>query len=132
MDNISIQVCRYILGLSWIYHGLFPKIITVAPLEKALTATFGFSEEISYWITKSAGVGEILYGLLIVLMYKNKYVILSNIAALTGLCLFVAVGMPVLLIEAFNPVTTNGALIGLSIVLLRNTGTILEKQDGSH
>lgn len=120
MDNISIQVCRYVLGLSWIYHGLFPKIITVAPLEKALTATFGFSEEVSYLITKSAGVGEILFGTLILIMYKNKYVIVSNIVALTGLCVFVAVCMPALLIEAFNPVTTNGALIGLSLVLLRN------------
>lgn len=120
MDNVSIQLSRYILGLSWIYHGLFPKIITVAPTEKALTATFGFSEDISYLITKFAGVGEILFGILILVMYKNKHVITLNIAALVGLCFFVAVSIPVLLIEAFNPVTTNVALIGFSIILLRH------------
>jgi len=119
MDNHTIQVARYILGLSWVYHGLFPKLITVAPLEKSLTATIGLSEQASYLLTKSAGVLEIIFGLLILVFYKNPRVIQLNIAALLSLCVFVAINMPSLLIEAFNPVTTNFALIGLSYVLLR-------------
>lgn len=117
MNNHSIQVARFILGLSWIYHGLFPKLVTVAPLEKALTATIGLSNHASYWLTKSAGVAEV-FGLLILVFYKNTWIIKLNIVALVSLCAFVAVQMPSLLIEAFNPVTTNFALIGLSYVLL--------------
>ena len=118
-SNKSIQVARYILGLSWIYHGLFPKLITVAPLEKALTATIGLSDQMSYMVTKSAGVSEIIFGLIIIVFYKNASVIKFNIFVLLALCVFVVIQMPSLLIEAFNPVTTNFALIGLSYILLR-------------
>jgi len=120
MDYRSVQVARYILGLSWIYHGLFPKLVTVAPLEKELTATIGLSENLSILITQSAGVSEIIFGLLLLVFYKNRKLLLANILALVALCIFVAIQMPSLLIEAFNPVTTNVALIGLSYVLLRS------------
>ena len=123
MDNHSIQAARYILGLSWIYHGLFPKLITVSSLEEKLTASLGFSEKASFLITKSAGLAEIIIGLAILVYYKNKHLLIANICALVALCLLVAVKMPVLLIEAFNPVTTNFALIGLSYVLLRAKST---------
>lgn len=123
MDNHSVQVVRYILGFSWMYHGLFPKLITVAPLERALTATLGLSEQASYLITKSAGVTEVLFGFLIIVFYKKMFVLVVNIFALVMLCIFVAIQMPSLLIEAFNPVTTNLALIGLGYVLLRAKST---------
>ena len=119
MDHRSVQMARFILSFSWIYHGLFPKLITVAPLERALTATIGLSEQNSYLVTKTAGVLEVLFGLLIFMMYKNRTILQVNITVLILLGIYVAVRMPMLLIEAFNPVTTNLALIGLSYVLLR-------------
>ena len=42
-----------------------------------------------------------------------------NILALMGLLLAVVVMQPQLLIEAFNPVTTNLPLIGLSVIWLK-------------
>lgn len=114
----SIQIARYIISFSWLYHGIFPKLIHIAPLEKLLTGSFGFSDDISYWITKSAGVGEVIFGILLFVFYRSKHLILLNIFALIGLLLFVAFLQPQLLIEAFNPVTTNLPLIGLSLVLL--------------
>lgn len=121
MDNHSIQIARFVLGFSWVYHGLFPKLLTVAPLEQAITATAGFSDEISYLITKAAGVGEILFGIAVIVFYRYKPILVVNIVALLGLCLYVAVKLPNLLIEAFNPVTTNGALIALAYVLIRSS-----------
>ena len=47
-------------------------------------------------------------------------VILLNIYALTLLLIFVAILQPMLLVEAFNPVTTNIPLIGLSLILLNS------------
>ena len=117
MNESAIQVARYILGLSWIYHGLLPKLITVAPLEKALTGTLGYSNSVSLLITKSAGVSEIVFGVLLIVFYKSRPLLMLNMIGLFLLCGFVAVQMPSLLIEAFNPVTTNFALIGLSYVL---------------
>ena len=119
MDFRSIQAARFLLAFSWIYHGLFPKLVTVAPIERTMTAAIGLSEQTSYLITKAAGVSEIIFGLLIFVFYKNRLVLQAKILALILLCVFVAIKIPSLLIEAFNPVTTNLALIGLSYVLLR-------------
>ena len=116
----SIQIARFIVSFSWLYHGIFPKLIHIAPLEKLLTASLGFSDEISYYITKSAGIGEVLFGITLFIFYRSKPVIILNVLALIGLLLFVTVLQPQLLIEAFNPVTTNIPLIGLSLVLLNN------------
>lgn len=126
MTPTAIQVTRYILGLSWIYHGLFPKLVTVAPMEQALTATLGFSAEVSLFITRAAGVAEIVFGLLLIIFYKNRLLLQISIIALLILCLFVAIQMPMLLMEAFNPVTINFALIGLSYILLEHARTLHE------
>lgn len=83
-----------------------------------MTSSLGFSENVSYLVTKSAGVTEIIFGIIIYLFYKSKPIILLNIIGLIGLLLFVVVMQPQLLFGAFNPVTTNIPIIGLSLVLL--------------
>lgn len=114
----SIQIARYIVSFSWLYHGIFPKLVHIAPLEKLMTASIGLSDELSYFVTKSAGIGEVIFGIVIFIFYKNKAIILLNVAGLIGLLVFVGILQPQLLIEAFNPVTTNITIIGLSLVLL--------------
>ena len=114
-----IQLARYIVSLSWIYHGFFPKLYHVAPLEKLMTGSAGFSAEVSDLITRSAGVGEIIFGPCLFVFYKHKHLVTLNILALIGLLLAVVVMQPQLLIEAFNPVTTNLPLIALSFIWLK-------------
>lgn len=114
----SEQIARIIVGFSWIYHGVFPKLLHIDPMEKAMTASMGFSNEISYLITKSAGIGELIFGLVFIVFYKNRFVVLLNIVGLIALFLFVVLLQPQLLIGAFNPVTTNIPLIALSFILL--------------
>lgn len=119
----TTQIARYILSFSWIYHGFFPKLLHVAPIEKLMTSSLGLSDQISYWVTKSAGIGEVIFGLVIFFCYKNKLILKLNIVTLSGLLFFVMFLQPQLLIEAFNPVTTNLALIGFSLILLNNTNS---------
>ncbi|MFC3150731.1 DoxX-like family protein [Litoribrevibacter euphylliae] len=114
----SVQIARFMVSFGWIYHGIFPKLIHVAPMEQLMTASFGFSEEISYWITKTAGVGEVIFGLLLFVFYTSRPLVIFNIAGLVGLLLFVALLQPQILIEAFNPVTTNLSMIAFSVILL--------------
>ncbi|MFK3861503.1 DoxX-like family protein [Pseudoalteromonas rhizosphaerae] len=114
----SVQIARYIISFSWLYHGIFPKLVHIAPLEKLITASLGFSESMSYLVTKSAGVGEVAFAILLFIYYQSKIIIVLNIIALVGLLFFVAALQPQLLVEAFNPVTTNLPIIGLSLVLL--------------
>ncbi len=114
----TIQIARFIVSFSWLYHGIFPKLIHIAPLEKVMITSLGLSSELSYFLTKSAGVGEVIFGILFFLFYRNKWVVLLNIIGLFSLLVFVALLQPQLLIEAFNPVTTNISLIALSFILL--------------
>ncbi len=114
----SIQIARFIISFSWLYHGIFPKLVHIAPLEKLMTSSLGLSNELSYMVTKSAGIGEVVFGVFFFVLYRNKVIILLNIIGLTGLLTFVALLQPHLLIEAFNPVTTNIALMGFSFILL--------------
>lgn len=114
----SIQIARLIISFSWLYHGIFPKLVHVAPLEKVITASLGLSDELSFLVTKVAGVAEVVFGLIFFVLYRSKLIVLLNIAALSGLLLFVVFLQPQILIEAFNPVTTNIALIGFSLILL--------------
>jgi len=83
-----------------------------------MTASIGLSTELSYLVTKSAGVGEVIFGIVFFVFYRNKAIVLLNIVGLTGLLGFVAILQPQLLIEAFNPVTTNLTLIALSFIIL--------------
>ena len=119
----TIQLARYVIGLTWIYHGLFPKLLQIAPLEQAMTGSLGFSEELTYLLIKSAGVGEVIFGLVFIWLYRVKVVQLLNLAGLAGLLVFAAVMTPHILLEAFNPVTTNIPLMVLGYFLLQQTGS---------
>tara|TARA_B100002049_G_scaffold85209_1_gene62951 strand:+ start:2437 stop:2844 length:408 start_codon:yes stop_codon:yes gene_type:complete len=114
----NIQIARFIISFSWLYHGLIPKLIHIAPLELKMTASFGFNAEISTLITRAAGIGEMIFAVMFFIFYRSILINILNIAALVGLMLFVAVLQPTLLIEAFNPVTTNLAIIAFSLVLI--------------
>lgn len=116
----SIQIARFIVSFSWIYHGIFPKLIQIAPLERLMTASLGFSNEISDLITQAAGIGEVLFGIIFFIFYRSTLILVLNIVGLISLLLFVAILQPQLLIEAFNPVTTNIPIIGLSLILFNN------------
>lgn len=88
-----------------------------------MTGSLGFSEEITYLLIKGAGVGEIIFGLVFIVLYRVKVVQLLNLAGLIGLLVFAAVMTPFVLLEAFNPVTTNIPLMVLGYLLLQQTGS---------
>lgn len=112
-----IQVARFTLGLSWVYQGIAPKLLTIAPLERALTGSMGFSDQVSDLITRGAGVGEVTFGVLLIVFYQHKGLQLFNMAVLLGLLFFAAFMLPSVLNEAFNPVTTNLCMVALSYFL---------------
>ncbi|MEQ3514505.1 DoxX-like family protein [Pseudoalteromonas sp. BZB3] len=114
----TVQMARYMITFVWLYHGIFPKLVHVAPLEQLMTGSIGFSDDISYLITKAAGIGEVIFGLLFFVFYKTKLMNILNILALAFLLLSVVMLQPQLLIEAFNPVTTNLPIMVFSFVLL--------------
>ncbi|MDL2285825.1 DoxX-like family protein [Desulfococcaceae bacterium OttesenSCG-928-F15] len=114
------QAARYVLGLSWVYQGFFPKLFHQDSLEYEMSARLGFSHENTLMLIRITGGAEILFGLLLILFYRNAFLQKLNISALSGLLLAAFFMMPSVLLKAFNPVTTNIPLILLSFYLLKH------------
>lgn len=92
-----------------------------------MTGSLGFSDEITYFLIKIAGVGEVMFGVVFILLYRIKFVQIINLVGLFGLLAFASVMTPYILMEAFNPVTTNIPLILLGYILLQHTGSVSAK-----
>jgi uncharacterized membrane protein YphA (DoxX/SURF4 family) len=124
-----IQLSRFTIGLVWIYHGIFPKLYHIAPMELSISSSLGLPLEQTLLLIKAVGIGEIVFGSAIILFYRRRWIVLANIAGVVGLVLLVAVYAPDYLIEAFNPVTTNLPLVVLSLILLQelNGSTEIEE-----
>lgn len=120
----TIQLSRFVLGFSWIFHGLFPKLLFLAPSELEMSGSIGLSESNTLLLIRFAGVSEILFGLALLAFYKIALLHYLNIIGLLALLLFVLIMTPHLMVEAFNPVTTNLPLIVLSLILLNETKKI--------
>lgn len=110
-EAISINLCARIgIGFLYIYHGLVPKILWLSPLEIEFVrlSGAGISAEIASPI---AGILEILLGLFIIFLRSSLWPVYVAAMSLVALLLYSAALMPALLIEAFNPVSTN--ILGL-------------------
>jgi hypothetical protein len=112
------NICRYCLAFVFIYHGLFPKILYLSEIEVLLVEASGSG--IPAVIASSvAGVGEILLGMLVMFYKSSKWPIYLAGFLLVFLLLYVSVVKGSLLVEAFNPVTTNIPALILCYLILR-------------
>ena len=111
-------LCRLGLGFLFIYHGLLPKILFLSPIEVGLVEASGAGVPASI-ASPLAGVLEIVLGLLIALRLGGKPPVFLAALALVGLLIYVALLSPALLVEAFNPVTTNVLGLLLCYLILR-------------
>ncbi|MGB7511634.1 MAG: DoxX-like family protein [Pelodictyon phaeoclathratiforme] len=113
----SLLICRLALAFSWVYQGAVPKIACQSKGEIDLLGhlipVYQWACEAVFWI----GAAEILFGLFL-LVARSQWVFLLNIAALTGLLLFVALFEPELFTLPFNPLTLNFSLLALSAISL--------------
>lgn len=110
-SSLSVNLSSRIgIGFLYIYHGLVPKILWLSPVEIELVrlSGSGISAEIA---SPMAGTLEILLGLLIIFLRHAIWPVYIAGLSLAILLLYTAFLMPALLIEAFNPVSTN--ILGL-------------------
>ena len=107
-----VLVSRIALAFVWIYQGIVPKLVCQSPIELGLLSHLG---PMFGFLCSIMGYGEMLFGVLI-LLSPWRWPFLLNIAAMLGLFGFVSLTEPQLLVQPFNPVTLNVALIALSII----------------
>jgi len=103
LNKINL-ISRFALAFVFFYHGLVPKILWLSPIEEALNVAHNLNPNI---ISPIAGAFEILLALSIIVFRKTLIPIYIAVFSLVVLLLDVALIMPSLLIEAFNPVSIN-------------------------
>jgi len=114
-----LKVSNSLIALTWIYHGVVPKLMFMETGElEMLTASglfTGFEKEGVY----AAGIAEILFGLGFLFFGKLRILHYLNIFSLLALGATAFLAKPEIYLAPFNPATTSFGVIGLSIIALR-------------
>ena len=108
-------LARLTLAAIFIYHGLVPKLLVLSPTELRMIDAHGLPHDMA----ALAGAAEILLGLALALLRKQRWPLWTALLALGALLVDVALFTPDLLLEAFNPLTTNLAAMALCVIALR-------------
>lgn len=112
-------LARLALALVFIWHGLAPKLLWLSPDEVAMIEAHGLPDYPLFapeMIARIAGVAEILLGIVLLTVRRQRWPLLVVGAVLLALLLDVALFSPHLLIQAFNPLSTNLAALALCAV----------------
>ena len=107
----------------WCYQGMVPKLIWQHPDELKIWQVLGVSEVWALRAVYAAGVAEVIFGLLF-LFYASKVLHYFNLLGLLFLLLLVMLLLPSTLVQAFNPVIMNMAMMGLSWVYVRYVASL--------
>jgi hypothetical protein len=107
-------LARWGLALLFLYHGLVPKLLWLSADEKLMIAAHGFTQVER--VASLAGLAEIALTLVLLGVRRQRWPLALAAFLLAGLLLDVALFAPGLLIEAFNPLSTN--LLALCLCLV--------------
>ena len=115
----AYSICRLSIAFVWFYHGIVPKLLGPHSDELAMNMSLGLSHENAVLVSTVAGVLEVLFGAVVLVLWRQRWPLVVTAVAMVGLLIFVAVSVPTLLSGAFNPVTTNLCVLALAIVALK-------------
>ncbi len=105
-------LARCAVAFIWVWHGLVPKLIAHDAAERLMLAQAGLPAGVVVPI----GVAEILFGVVILLLWRSRWPLAATVAAMLGALLSVAWRSPQFLTAAFNPVTLNLPVIALCVI----------------
>lgn len=108
------SLARWGLALLFFYHGLVPKLLWLSADEKFMIAAHGLPHVER--VAALAGLAEIALALLLLGVRQSRWPIGLAAALLAALLVDVAIFTPGLLIQAFNPLSTN--LVALCLCLV--------------
>ncbi len=107
------RLSRWVLALIFVYHGLVPKILFRNAQEIEMNTAFAPAVEETFALI-SSGVAELLLAVLLVWLYRWQILNYAIIAFGCLATLAIVISLPHLLANAFNPFSTNLALVALA------------------
>ncbi|NWL80225.1 DoxX family protein [Pseudomonas taiwanensis] len=108
------MLARCGLALLFLYHGLVPKLLWLSADERLMIAAHGLTHV--ELVATLAGLAEIILALILLGVRQSRWPLALAALLLAGLLLDVALFTPGLLIQAFNPLSTN--LVALCLCLV--------------
>lgn len=115
----TYAISRITIAFVWLYHGLVPKLLGPHEDELAMNISLGLSHASAVQLSMFAGVFEVVFGVVVVVLWKQLWPLVCTAAFMVALLLFVAIWSPSLLAGAFNPVTTNLCVLALAMVAIK-------------
>lgn len=108
------RLARWGLALLFFYHGLVPKLLWLSADERLMIAAHGLAPVER--VATLAGLAEIVLAVILLVVRRSRWPLVLAAALLAGLLLDVALFTPSLLVQAFNPLSTN--LLALCLCLV--------------
>jgi hypothetical protein len=105
-------LARVAIAGVWLWHGLVPKLMYRSVDEQRMLLEAGLPVRALLW----AGTGEVVFGILMLLLWRWRGMFAVNAALMVGALIAVCVRSPEFVTTAFNPVTLNGLMVVLSLV----------------
>lgn len=113
-----VTICTVALGFVWLYMGLVPKLIFPETGELEMTRGSGIFRGYEDEVVFAVGVGEMIFGL-IIMMVKKKIVHILSIVGLCSLALGALAGKAEVYTHPFSPIVITIPMIALSLVVIR-------------
>jgi hypothetical protein len=111
-------VANITIALTWIYHGIVPKLLYMETGELPMVKASGMFEGNEAAVVYAVGVAEIIFGMMFLFLGRLKIMHWLNIGSLVALGIAACTIKSDIFIYPFNPATTAFGVIGLSIVVL--------------
>lgn len=111
-------IANFLIALTWLYHGVVPKLLHPETGEQAMIAASGMFTGMERETVYAVGVAEIVFGITILFFGRIKLLHGLNIIALLMLGMGAYVIKPEMYTAPFNPATTSFCAIGLSVIAL--------------
>ena len=116
--TLLYSIARGTVAFTWLYHGLFPKILRHDAIELDLVQRIGTPASRLMMAVTAAGWGEVIFAFIMLMLWRQKWPLwLTAMLMLAGIPV-VAVSAPSYLSAAFNPITLNLGLAALSAIAL--------------
>lgn len=109
-------IARAGLAFAWIYQGLVPKLLFAQTSGELATTARVVGAELAPAAVRAAGIGELAFGVALLLFPRSRLLPILAIAALAGLGLVGGVIKPAILTGEFNAVSLTATMLALAAV----------------
>lgn len=114
--SIIHSIVRVTLAFIWIYQGLVPKLLCPDTGEIAVLQSSHLFHGSELIVARLVGIGEIVFGVLLLWRWQSRFLLLLNVILLTVLGAGALLSQPRIFVAPFNPMTLNLAMAALAVI----------------